>query len=155
MFASSGLNCRQNSCLTASKNVTNLHEFLNSFSDLLLYRNIENSCIPQGVIQKYDCHKLLYYSKESRRNTRICHEPLYSTYCHVKGVCVININGFWIWWFVYWKVFTITTNYNSSHIELLLNYDSCLTNLYEESLTAWNESRLCCDRRSVGQSVLE
>jgi hypothetical protein len=32
---------------------------------------------------------------------------------------------------------TITTNYNSSHIELLLN-DLCLTNHYEESLTALN-----------------
>jgi hypothetical protein len=32
---------------------------------------------------------------------------------------------------------TITVNYNSSHIELLLN-DICLTNLFEESLTAFN-----------------
>jgi hypothetical protein len=37
---------------------------------------------------------------------------------------------------VYWHIFIIITNYNSSHIELLLNYDSCLTN--EEFLTALN-----------------
>jgi hypothetical protein len=35
---------------------------------------------------------------------------------------------------VYWRFFTITVDYNSSHIEPLLN-DVCLTNLYEESLT--------------------
>jgi hypothetical protein len=35
---------------------------------------------------------------------------------------------------IYWHFFTITINYNSSHIELLLN-DMYLTNLYEESLT--------------------
>jgi hypothetical protein len=35
---------------------------------------------------------------------------------------------------VYWQFFTITVNYNSSHIELILN-DVSLTNLYEESLT--------------------
>jgi hypothetical protein len=32
---------------------------------------------------------------------------------------------------------TIAFNYNTSYIELLLN-DVCLTNLYEESLTALN-----------------
>jgi hypothetical protein len=36
---------------------------------------------------------------------------------------------------VYWHIFTITVDYNISHIELLLN-DVCLTNLYEESLTS-------------------
>jgi hypothetical protein len=35
---------------------------------------------------------------------------------------------------IYWHFFTITINYNRSHIELLLN-DVCLANLYEESLT--------------------
>jgi hypothetical protein len=41
-------------------------------------------------------------------------------------------SGFDDW--VYWQFFTITFDYNSSHIELLLN-DVCLTNLYEESGT--------------------
>jgi hypothetical protein len=36
-------------------------------------------------------------------------------------------SGFDDW--VYWHFLTITDNYNSSHIELLLNV--CLTNLYE------------------------
>jgi hypothetical protein len=38
---------------------------------------------------------------------------------------------------VYWHVFTITVNYNISHIELLLN-GVCLTNLYEEFPTNLN-----------------
>jgi hypothetical protein len=43
-------------------------------------------------------------------------------------------SGFDDW--VYWQFFTITVNYNNSHIELLL--DVCLMNRYEESLTvAW------------------
>jgi hypothetical protein len=42
-------------------------------------------------------------------------------------------SGFDDW--VYWHFFTITVNCNSSHIELLLN-DVCLTNYYEDSLTA-------------------
>jgi hypothetical protein len=41
-------------------------------------------------------------------------------------------SGFDDW--VYWHFFTITVDYNSSHIELLLN-DVCLTNLFEKSLT--------------------
>jgi hypothetical protein len=40
--------------------------------------------------------------------------------------------GFDDW--VYWHFFTTTVDYNSSHIELLLN-DVCLANLYEESFT--------------------
>jgi hypothetical protein len=35
---------------------------------------------------------------------------------------------------IYWHFFTITINYNSSHIELLLN-DVCIANLSEESVT--------------------
>jgi hypothetical protein len=34
---------------------------------------------------------------------------------------------------IYWHFFTIIVNYNSSHIELLLN-GVCLTNVCEESL---------------------
>jgi hypothetical protein len=45
---------------------------------------------------------------------------------------IIVDSGFDEW--VYWHFFTITVNYNSSHIELLLN-DVCLTDLSEESLT--------------------
>jgi hypothetical protein len=41
-------------------------------------------------------------------------------------------SAFYDW--IYWHFFTITVNYNSSHIELL--NDACLTNLSEESLTA-------------------
>jgi hypothetical protein len=33
---------------------------------------------------------------------------------------------------VYWHLLTITVDFNSSHIELLLN-DVCLTNPYEKS----------------------
>jgi hypothetical protein len=44
--------------------------------------------------------------------------------------------GFGFDGWVYLHFFTITVNYNSSHIELLLN-DVCLTNLYEESLTVF------------------
>jgi hypothetical protein len=40
---------------------------------------------------------------------------------------------------VYWHLFTNTVDYNSSHIELLLN-DVCLTELSEEFFTALNES---------------
>jgi hypothetical protein len=36
---------------------------------------------------------------------------------------------------VYWHFFTITDDYNSSHIELLLN-DVCLMDLSKESLAA-------------------
>jgi hypothetical protein len=46
---------------------------------------------------------------------------------------IIMGSGFGDW--VYWHLFTITVNNNSSHIELLLN-DVCLTSLSEESLTA-------------------
>jgi hypothetical protein len=35
---------------------------------------------------------------------------------------------------MYWLFFKIIVNYNSSHIELLLN-DICLMNPYEESMT--------------------
>jgi hypothetical protein len=51
---------------------------------------------------------------------------------------------------VYWHFFTITVSYNTSH------NDVCLTDLYEESLTALNapKVKLCYDRQSVGQSVL-
>jgi hypothetical protein len=48
-------------------------------------------------------------------------------------------SGFNDW--IYWHFFTITINYNISHIELLLN-DICLTNLYEESLTPIRISNL-------------
>jgi hypothetical protein len=34
---------------------------------------------------------------------------------------------------IYWHFFKIRVNYNSAHIELLINV--CLTKLYEESLT--------------------
>jgi hypothetical protein len=40
-------------------------------------------------------------------------------------------SGFHDW--VYWHFFTITVDYNGSHIELLK--DVCLTNLSEESVT--------------------
>jgi hypothetical protein len=62
-------------------------------------------------------------------------------------------SGFDDW--VYWHLFTITIYYNSSHIELILN-DVCLTNFYEESLTASNQIRVrvMLRPRSVGQSVL-
>jgi hypothetical protein len=55
-----------------------------------------------------------------------------------KGLAwrIITGSGFDDW--LYWHFFTITVNYNSWHIELLLNY-VCLTNLYEESLTALND----------------
>jgi hypothetical protein len=42
-------------------------------------------------------------------------------------------SGFYNW--VYWHFFTITTNYNNSHIEFL-NYDSCLTNALKNLLKA-------------------
>jgi hypothetical protein len=50
---------------------------------------------------------------------------------------VTNNNGFWIGFIG--TSFTITVNYNSSHIELLNAV--CLTNLYEESLTAQSKSK--------------
>jgi hypothetical protein len=66
----------------------------------------------------------------------------------IKGLAwlIIMGSGFDDW--VYWHFFIITVDYNSSHIEHILN-DVCLTNLYEYSLS---ESY---DRRSVGQFVLE
>jgi hypothetical protein len=45
--------------------------------------------------------------------------------------------------------FTITFNFDSSHIELLLNELRLLSN------ECCLESELCYDRRSVGQSILE
>jgi hypothetical protein len=67
---------------------------------------------------------------------------------------------------VNWHFFTVTVDCNSSQTELRLN-DVCLTNLYEEFLTAvwisewslllslsWIVCALCYDRQSVGQSVL-
>jgi hypothetical protein len=55
------------------------------------------------------------------------------SYCHVSVLAWLMImgSGFDDW--VYWHCFTITVNYNSSHIELLLNV--CLASLCEESLT--------------------
>jgi hypothetical protein len=47
-------------------------------------------------------------------------------------------SGFEVW--VYWYFFTITVNYNSSHIELLLNnvcFDESLWRISHESLTAF------------------
>jgi hypothetical protein len=46
---------------------------------------------------------------------------------------VTNNNGSGFDYWIYWRFFTVTVNYNSSHIELL--NDVCLTNLYEESRT--------------------
>jgi hypothetical protein len=43
---------------------------------------------------------------------------------------------------VYWQFFTITVNYNNSHVELLLK-EVCVMNNYEESLATeitWTES---------------
>jgi hypothetical protein len=60
------------------------------------------------------------------------------TFCHVFGACVTNNNGFWI----YWHFFTITTTYNSSHIELILNYE--LRPLSDECSLEW-ESKLLYD----------
>jgi hypothetical protein len=57
-------------------------------------------------------------------------------------------SGFDDW--VYWHFFTIIVNYNSSYIELLLK-NVCLSNLYEESLTALNESEFYVT--TDGQSV--
>jgi hypothetical protein len=51
----------------------------------------------------------------------------------------ITGSGFDDW--VYWHAFTITVDYNSWHIELLL-HDVCLTNLYEESRTHLYYSRI-------------
>jgi hypothetical protein len=64
-------------------------------------------------------------------------------------------SGFDDW--IYWHFFTITADYNSSHTELLLN-DVCLTNLYEESLTALNPpnqspSHIATDGQSVSLGV--
>jgi hypothetical protein len=50
-----------------------------------------------------------------------------------KGLAWLIIMGSRFRDWIYWHFFTITVNYDSSHIELLLN-DVCLTNLYEESL---------------------
>jgi hypothetical protein len=63
-------------------------------------------------------------------------QKYYFGYCHVYGFGVTNSNGFWIWGLGLLVLLTFTVNCNSSHIELLLN-DVCLTNLREESLTAW------------------
>jgi hypothetical protein len=73
-------------------------------------------------------------------------------------------------YFVHLHFFTIAVEYNKSHIEFLLN-DVCLTNvslisdwslLQLSSLYYLNsksksksKSKLCYDRRSAGQSVLE
>jgi hypothetical protein len=82
-------------------------------------------------------------------------------YCHASGVAwlIIMCSGFDDR--VFWPLFTITVNYNSSHIEFLLN-DLCLTNLSEESLTNLGLISttprirvLCYNRRSVGQSLLD
>jgi hypothetical protein len=68
-------------------------------------------------------------------------------------------SGFNNW--VYWRFFTITVNYNSSHIELILN-DICLANALLRISHCSHTSEwvwvwvwvLCYDRRSVRQSVL-
>jgi hypothetical protein len=73
-------------------------------------------------------------------------------YCHVFAVCVTNNNGFCTWWlgllaFLYNYC---TTNYNSSHTQLVLNSElrflsneCCMKdlwlNFHEESL--WRTSR--------------
>jgi hypothetical protein len=55
-----------------------------------------------------------------------------------NGLVWLIIMGYELDDWIYWHFFTITVNYNSSHIELLLN-DVCLTNLSEESLKFTNE----------------
>jgi hypothetical protein len=52
---------------------------------------------------------------------------------------------------VYWHFFAITVDYNSSYIELLNGV--CLTNLYEESLTAFNQSLSQSHIATDGQSI--
>jgi hypothetical protein len=69
--------------------------------------------------------------------TREKNHPVSIKYCHVcEGLAWRIIMGstrrFDDW--VYWHFFTITDDYNSSHIELVLN-DVCLTNHYEEFFT--------------------
>jgi hypothetical protein len=49
-------------------------------------------------------------------------------YSHVSGFTWLIIVGFVFDDWIYWHFFTITVDYNSSHIELILN-DVCLTNL--------------------------
>jgi hypothetical protein len=76
-----------------------------------------------------------------------------SSYCHVCGVSwlIITGSGFYDW--VYWHFFTITTNYNSSHIEVLQNYDFSLTNallIYEWTLF-YNFGRT--DKRAPSRTV--
>jgi hypothetical protein len=71
---------------------------------------------------------------------------------------IIMGSGFNDW--IYWHFFTITINYNSSHIELLLNSlmdelwllsnECSLKNLW---LTAWNRSRSQSHIATDGQSV--
>jgi hypothetical protein len=50
---------------------------------------------------------------------------------------------------VYWLFFTITVDYNSSHLELFPN-DVCLTNLYEKSLTV-----VCISDWSLVSQILD
>jgi hypothetical protein len=52
---------------------------------------------------------------------------------------------------VFWHFFTVTVDYNSSHIELLLD-DVCLTNLFEESLTSLTNLGQFCTTRTQSQS---
>jgi hypothetical protein len=52
-----------------------------------------------------------------------------------KGLAWLIIMGSGFGDFIYWHFFTITVDYNSSHIELLLN-DVCLANLSEEFLAS-------------------
>jgi hypothetical protein len=78
---------------------------------------------------------LIYAGTETELNLLYLHYLLniihIVTYSGLAWLIIMG-SGFDGW--VHWYFFTITVNYNSSHIELLLN-NVCLTNPYEDSLT--------------------
>jgi hypothetical protein len=81
------------------------------------------------------------FGQNSCNGVEIYEEHTHSfLFCDICGVCVTNITGSGLDDWVYWHFFTITTNYNSSHIELVLNYElqllseECLLDLRMNSL---------------------
>jgi hypothetical protein len=76
-----------------------------------------NSKTAEVILMKFDNGELLksviiyqFWSNQTK-----------ITYCHMQWFGVTNNNGFWIRWLGYWHFFTITGNYNRSHIEILLH----------------------------------
>jgi hypothetical protein len=85
-----------------------------------------------GTTTGYSALKVYVIDPVRRSFTFLQHQFYNSVTCKGFAWLIIMGSGFRVW--VYWHFFTVTFEYNNSHIELLLS-NVCLMNFYEESGT--------------------